>query len=71
MQANEKADRQARSANILDVQFAEVFIKDRPVDVVRQTIKRMAAIEDLIQPGAEQIALINYSSFRLHEITGK
>jgi hypothetical protein len=71
VQANEKANRQARSANVLDIQFGEVLIKDRLVDAIRQTIEWMATVEDLIQPGAQQNALVNYSCFGLHEITGK
>ena len=71
MQADKKANRQAGAADILDIQSAEVFIKDRPVDGIRQTVEWMAAIEDLIQSRTEQIALVNYSCFWLHEITGK
>ena len=71
VQADKKPDRQAWAADVLDIQFAEVFIKERPVDAIRQTIEWMAMVEDLIQSRTEQIALVNHGCFWLHEITGK
>ena len=50
VQANKQADRQAGAANVFDIKLTEVFIKDRPVDGVRQTVQRMTAVQDLIQP---------------------
>jgi hypothetical protein len=57
--ADQGPDWQTGTAKFLDVQGAEFFVKYRPVDGIRQMEQRMPAVEDPIQPGAEQIALVN------------
>ena len=58
MKTDKKPDRQPGTAEVLDVQGTELFFKERPVNGIRQTEQRMVAVQDLVQPGAEQIALV-------------
>lgn len=58
VEANKKPDRQTGTTEVLDVQGAEFTVKERPVDGIRKTLQRMPAVQNLIQPGAEQIALV-------------
>lgn len=58
VEANEEPNRQARTPEVLDVQGAKFSVKERPVNGIRQAVQRTLTVKDLIQPGAEQIALV-------------
>ena len=70
VECHHQTDGQTRTADVLDVQRTKLVIKDRPVDGICQFEQRMLPVQDLVQPRAEQITLIDTVLFWLHEITG-
>ena len=55
---NHQVGRQTWAAEVLHEQLANLVIKESPVDLVGNLEERVLPIEDLIQPGKEQFALV-------------
>ena len=70
VQTDKQTDRHTWAAHLYRVQGAKLSFKERPVDLICQTIQFMLAIEHLIKAGTEQVALVRNLWFGLHEITG-
>lgn len=59
VEADQEPNRQAGATEVLDIQRAKFSVKDRPIDGIRQAVQGMPPVQDLVQPSAEQIALVN------------
>ncbi len=57
VQTDHESRRQCRASPV-GVEFAELVFEHRPVDLVGQNEQWMLAIQDLVQPGSEQVGLI-------------
>ena len=70
VQADQQSDRNTGATHLYRVQGAKLSFKERPVNLIGQTIQFMLAIKHLIKAGAKQVTLVRNLRFWLHEITG-
>jgi hypothetical protein len=69
MQPDQQAGRFGR-APLLGIERTELFVKDRPVDLIGQQIQRMPPIENLVKTRPEEILVVTLLGlFGLHKIT--